>query len=65
MRAVIDIIRASEEKKASLGIVPSYIMYRDLLREVEEDLKAELNELYKSGAIEVGPTLNDRYIKIK
>lgn len=65
MKAIIDIIRENEERKAKQGICPSYTLYRDLLKEVEHEVNKELNELCKAGSIDVGPTLNDKYIKIK
>ena len=60
----------SSEKKAS-NIEPTHALFKEVFdRATIEGIAADeirngLNELFINGEIEVGDTLNDKYIKIK
>ena len=64
------ILKVIAEKKAR-NIEPTHALFKDVLdRATIEGIAADeiingLNELYLAGEIEVGDTLNDKYIKIK
>lgn len=58
---VKDLIDKKVEDKTS----PYHCSFIELYHAIEKDLKKELNALYKENAIEVGETLNSKYIKIK
>ena len=64
------ILKIIAEKKAR-NIEPAHALFRDVFdRATIEGIAADeirngLNELYLAGEIEVGETLNDKYIKIK
>ena len=64
------ILEIISEKKAS-NIEPTHALFKDVFdRATIEGMAADeirngLNKLYLSGEIEVGRTINDKYIKIK
>ena len=64
------ILEIIAEKKAR-NIEPTHALYKDVLdRATIEGIAADevrkgLNELFITGEIEVGRTINDKYIKIK
>ena len=59
--ALLDLIATIESKKREAKIEPSHAT----LLEVNEIINNNLNELYKDGKIEVGKTLNSKWIKTK
>ena len=60
----------SSEKKAS-NIEPTHALYKDVFDRATiegiaaDEIRKGLNELFINGEIEVGETINDKYIKIK
>ena len=64
------ILEITADKKAR-NIEPTHSMLKEVFSIANgkglslEDVRNGLNELYLSGEIEVGDTLNDKYIKIK
>ena len=64
------ILQITADKKAR-NIEPAHALFRDVFdRATIEGIAADeirngLNKLYLAGEIEVGDTLNDKYIKIK
>ena len=60
----------STEKKAR-NIEPTHALYKDVFDRATiegiaaDDIRNGLNELFINGEIEVGRTINDKYIKIK
>ena len=64
------ILEIIAEKKAS-NIEPTHALFKEVFdRATIEGIAADeirngLNELYLAGEIEVGETINDKYIKIK
>ena len=60
----------SSEKKAS-NIEPTHALFKDVFDRATikgiaaDEIRNGLNELFINGEIEVGDTLNDKYIKIK
>ena len=64
------ILKIIAEKKAS-NIEPTHALFKDVFdRATIEGIAADevrkgLNELFINGEIEVGRTINDKYIKIK
>lgn len=62
---VIDSLRKVLERKRAENIGPSeMVLYNELLIEVGNRIRFELNELHKSGSIRVGNTINDKYIVV-
>ena len=63
------ILEITEEKKKR-NIEPTHAMFKDVYSIAKskglslEDVKNGLNELYIAGEIEVGRTINDKYIRI-
>ncbi|MBP1638956.1 MAG: hypothetical protein H6Q17_539 [Bacteroidetes bacterium] len=45
--------------------VPSHVLLLELQKEVYSQIYSALNELEVEGKIEIGHTLNDRWIKLK
>ena len=60
----------STEKKAR-NIEPTHALFKDVFDRATiegiaaDDIRKGLNELFIAGKIEVGRTINDKYIKIK
>ena len=60
----------SSEKKAR-NIEPTHALYKDVFDRATiegiaaDEIKKGLNELFINGEIEVGRTINDKWIKIK
>lgn len=59
-RAVLDEIRAISDAKEAAGMSPINV----LAFEMKERLNAAMNRLYTLRLIEVGSTLNDKWIKL-
>ena len=59
----------SNEKKAK-GIEPSHALFREVFDRAKvegiaaDEIKKGLNELFINGKIEVGDTLNDKWIRV-
>ena len=64
------ILEITADKKAR-NIEPTHALYKEVYAIAiskglsVEEVRNGLNELYLAGEIEVGDTLNDKYIKIK
>ena len=64
------ILKIIAEKKAR-KIEPAHALFRDVFDRATiegiaaDDIRNGLNELFINGEIEVGRTINDKYIKIK
>ena len=64
------ILKIIAEKKAR-NIEPAHALFRDVFDRAKiegitsDEIRKGLNELFINGEIEVGDTLNDKYIKIK
>jgi hypothetical protein len=64
------ILEITTDKKAR-NIEPTHALFKEVYAKAISkgvsvaDVRNGLNELYLSGEIEVGDTLNDKYIKIK
>ena len=60
----------SNEKKA-MNIEPTHALFKELFDRATiegiaaDEIRSGLNELFIAGKIEVGRTINDKYIKIK
>ena len=60
----------SNEKKAK-GIEPTHALFKEVFDRATiegiaaDEIRKGLNELFINGTIEVGTTINDKYIKIK
>jgi hypothetical protein len=65
MTDILSIIQDITSAKQEAHTEPSYALERELLDKVTKEAKKELNGLYKEGKIEVGKTLNGKWIKIK
>ena len=64
------ILEIISEKKAR-NIEPTHALFKDVFDRATiegiaaDDIRNGLNELFLAGKIEVGRTINDKYIKIK
>lgn len=65
MSGVYSIIQQLCDEKKFLKKLPDYVLYSELSNMGIPDLREQLNQLYKDGLIEVGATLNDKWIRIK
>lgn len=61
---IIQILKKIEEQKQKKKIIPSNVLYNELMDEVNHQVRVELNNLFLEKKIKIGETLNDRYIKI-
>lgn len=59
--AVLNLLNDMEEEKKRRGIAPTHTISAEL----HLMLKSALNNLYRSGKINVGITLNGKYIEVK
>ena len=68
LKNIISEITADKKKR---NIEPTHTLYKEVYAIAKskglsiEEVKNGLNELYLAGEIEVGDTLNDKWIKIK
>lgn len=63
---LLGLIKQMEEERRQAKRVPSHILFTYLLSRSEmtrKELSIELNRLFREGKIEVGHTINDRWIK--
>lgn len=66
MKQIIkDEIFAIVEVKRAENKDPLHCLYSELQSEIVKRLKSELNQLFRDGEIEVGETINDKWIKLK
>lgn len=66
MKQIIkDEIFAIVEVKRADNKVPLHCLYSELQAEIVKRLNSELNQLFRDGEIEVGETINDKWIKLK
>lgn len=64
MEKLIDTITRLEDKKISLNITPTHVLFTELQTERIRLLREELNVMAKNGTISVVRTLNDKAILI-
>ena len=68
---ILDTIKEIQEQKIKAKKEPSHAMFIEVLQTLkdkgitQEKLRKELNRLFKEDKIEVGSTLNSKYIKTK
>ena len=68
---ILEIINQISTEKKARNIDPTHALFKDVFdRATIEGIAADeirngLNELFIAGKIEVGRTINDKYIKIK
>ncbi len=68
---ILDTIKEIQEQKIKAKKEPSHAMFIEVLQALndkgitQEKLRKDLNRLYKEDKIEVGSTLNSKYIKTK
>lgn len=65
---LLSLIRSMEKEREDSCRAPSHILYRDLVVRVALDdctIRKQLNALYKQKKIQVGDTINDKYIHAK
>jgi hypothetical protein len=65
MTDIFSIIQDITSAKQEAHTEPSYALEREVLDKVTKEAKKELNGLYTQGKIDVGKTINDKWIKIK
>ena len=66
MKQIIkDEIFAIVEVKKVKNKDPLHCLYSELQSEIVKRLNRELNQLFRDGEIEVGETINDKWIKFK
>jgi len=67
LESTLEIIRRLVKVRKDNNIIPEHILFIRLVRESKitiSKLKQELNELKFNGFIDVGESLNDKYIKL-
>lgn len=60
-QALLQLLTSLEDNKKADRVAPTHI----LLTEVHSAVNNALNQLYKEGKIQVGSTLNSKYIIVK
>ena len=63
---ITEIINQIEEDKKARNVFPTYALFLEIVRihGNRDEVKDELNKLYKEGKIKIGETVNDKYILI-
>lgn len=65
---LLELIRTMEKEHNDSGRAPSHVLFRDLVGRAAVDegtLRKQLNALYRQKLIQVGDTINDKYIHAK
>lgn len=62
---ILNIIRRLQDKRRMDKITPDHVPEVDLMGEINNEARKELNELYSSGEIEVCKTLNGKAVFVK
>ena len=68
---ILKIINQISSEKKARNIEPTHALFKDVFDRATiegisaDDIRNGLNELFINGEIEVGRTINDKYIKIK
>lgn len=57
-------LRKLINSKKSKNIVPEHILFTELHNDIMQQVKDELNTMFAEGKIQVGETLNDKFIKL-
>lgn len=61
---IINIVRDIEKRKADTNVIPTHAVLMEVSNEIHTRLIHELNEMQRAGIVEMGRTINDKYIKI-
>ncbi len=59
---LLDQLKQIKSDKESKGLFPTHIMITEI--EMTEEVRAELNRLYKEGKIRKGETINSHFIEV-
>lgn len=59
---LLDQLKQITSEKRSKGIFPTHIMVTEI--EMTEEVRAELNRLFKEGKIRKGKTINSHFIEV-
>jgi hypothetical protein len=59
---LLDQLKQIKSDKESKGLFPTHIMITEI--EMTEEVRAELNRLYKEGKIRKGETINSNFIEV-
>ena len=68
---ILKIINQISSEKKARNIEPTHVLFKEVFDRATiegiaaDDIRNGLNELFINGKIEVGRTINDKYIKIK
>lgn len=62
---ILNIIRRLQDKRRMDKITPDHVPELDLMGEINNEARKELNELYSSGKIGVCKTLNGKAVFVK
>ena len=62
---ILNIIRRLQDKRRMDKITPDHVPGVDLIGEINNEARKELNELYSSGKIGVCKTLNGKAVFVK
>lgn len=62
---ILEIIRRLRDKRRTEKITPDHVPEVDLMGEINNEARKELNELYSSGEIGVCKTLNGKAVFVK
>jgi hypothetical protein len=59
---LLDQLKQIKSDKESKGLFPTHIMITEI--DMTEEVRAELNRLYKEGKIRKGETINSHFIEV-
>lgn len=62
---IVKIISEIQEENRIKNIVPDHALWSQVRNELLKDIKTILNELISEGKLELGNTINDKYLKLK
>ena len=71
LNMILKIINQISSEKKARNIDPTHALFKDVFDRATiagiaaDEIRKGLNEIYLAGEIEVGRTINDKYIKIK
>lgn len=62
---ILERIKRLKQNKSDFDIEPSHVLDVELYNDVIDDVKSELNRLFREGEITVVQTLNNKAIDVK
>ncbi|WP_080902938.1 hypothetical protein [Parabacteroides sp. Marseille-P3160] len=62
---IIELIKCIVNEKKERKLHPTHAMLHEIKEKLQSDLSKELDEMEKEGLIEIGHTINSKFVKIQ